>query len=233
MPLLAGEGVGAGEIEDIIAQHGFASARSAGEADVIVVAHPDREALERLLAAGAPHAIIESPVRASDFGPRLQKAVERKGLYLSLSTGQAFNADLTSLLCNSCAKRLNLSEERRLDIETAIEEALSNAMVHGNLDIASVLRNDPADFDLYCDLVNERLGDPKYAERRLEILVVWNAKEIDIEVHDEGRGYDVAASKALPHLEAKCGRGFTLIRDLANNVTIGEHGRSLTMSFSP
>jgi anti-sigma regulatory factor (Ser/Thr protein kinase) len=232
-PLLAGEGVDAGEINDIVLNRGFALASSPEGAEIILVRKPDRAQLERLLSKHPPYALIEMPASPAAFGKRLKTALAKQGLFLSLSTASAFNADLTNLLCTVCCRSLGMSEERRFDVETAFEEALSNAMVHGNLDIASVLRNDPSDFELYCDLVNERLTTPLYAERRIEILATWSAGTLDIEVHDEGRGYDIANFSALPQLEAKCGRGFSLIRDLARNVTIGEHGRSLTMSFSP
>lgn len=232
-PLLASEGISAGDIDDIAIRRGFALTSVTSEADVIVIAKPDRKSIERLLSTQPPYALIEVPAPATVYGKRLKRALSMHGLFLSLTTATAFNADLTNLICQACSVRLPLSEERRFDIETAVEEALSNAMVHGNLDIASVLRNDPSDFELYCDLVNERLTTPLYAERRIEVLTTWTPESLDIEVHDEGRGYDIANFQALPQLEAKCGRGFSLIRDLTRNVTIGEHGRSLTMSFSP
>lgn len=231
-PLLGGEGVDPRDLEDIARRHGFSPASTNNHADVILVAKPERLQLERLLSP-PPYAVIETPAPDRTFGDRLRLALEKRGLLLSLSTATAFNADLTNLLCTACRQRIDLSDERLSDIETAVEEALSNAMVHGNLDIASVLRNDPADFDQYCDLVNQRLTTPSYAQRRIEILATWSSDGIDIEVHDEGRGYDISNFQALPQLEAKCGRGFSLIRDLASNVTIADHGRSLTMSFTP
>lgn len=232
-PLLGGEGVDARDLEDLARNQGFSLASTTQCADILMVAEPKRERLARILSAQPPFAVIEAPAPSQVFGDRLELALAKKGLLLSLSTATAFNADLTSLLCAACRQRMKISDERLSDIETAVEEALSNAMVHGNLDIASVLRNDPADFDQYCDLVNERLTTPSYANRRIEILLVWARDSIDVEVHDEGRGYDISNFQALPHLEAKCGRGFSLIRDLASNVTIAEHGRSLTMSFVP
>lgn len=231
--LLGGEGVDARYLEEVARDHGFSMASEGVLADVVLVAEPEREQLSRLLSSQPPYAVIEAPASDQAFGDRFKLAVENKGLFLSLSTATAFNADLTNLLCVACRRRMNISDERLSDIETAVEEALSNAMVHGNLDIASVLRNDPADFDQYCDLVNQRLTSPDYANRRLEILLTWSRDSIDVEVHDEGRGYDISNFQTLPHLEAKCGRGFSLIRDLARNVIIADHGRSLTMSFAP
>ncbi|MBI5121152.1 MAG: ATP-binding protein [Rhodospirillales bacterium] len=232
-PLLGGEGVAARDLEDLARNKGFSLASKAQPADILLVARPERQQLASILSAQPPYAVIEAPAPDQAFGGRLKRALENKGLLLSLSTATGFNADLTSLLCAACRQRMDFSDERLSDIETAVEEALSNAMVHGNLDIASVLRNDPADFDQYCDLVNERLTTPNYADRRIEILMTWSRDGIDVEVHDEGRGYDISNFQALPQVEAKCGRGFSLIRDLASNVTIAEHGRSLTMSFAP
>lgn len=232
-PLLGGEGVDARDLNGIARSHGFTLAPATGQADIMLIGQPGPEQLARLLSGQPPYALIEFPASSQAFGNRLKLALDRKGLFLSLSTATAFNADLTNLLCMACRQRMDLSEERLSDIETAVEEALSNAMVHGNLDIASVLRNDPADFEQYCELVNQRLTTPSYALRRIEVLATWSQTRIDVEVHDEGRGYDIANFKALPQLEAKCGRGFSLIRDIASTVTIAEHGRSLTMSFAP
>ncbi|CAA6603002.1 hypothetical protein MTBLM1_10022 [Rhodospirillaceae bacterium LM-1] len=232
-PLLAIAGVGRSDVEEIAVRNGYALTDNLENAFIVAAASPSREDMLRMMATEPPYALIETPVPQSAFGQRLSRALEMRGLYMSLSTATAFQVDLTSVLCSICSRRLPMSEERRYDIETAVDEALSNAMVHGNLDIASVLRNDPADFDLYCDLVNERLVTPLYATRRIEVLATWTPDSLDIEVHDEGRGYDISNFNTPPQLEAKCGRGFTLIRSLASNVTIAEHGRSLTMSFAP
>lgn len=231
-PLLAGLGVPADKIEDIANVCGCKATSKADKADIVLVRNPNKDKLGALLKAAPPYALIEHPAPKSVFGKRLRHVLERRGIFLSLTTATAFGSDLTGILCDACAKRTGMKEERRFDVETAVEEALSNAMVHGNLDIASVLRNDPADFDLYCDLVNERLKSPNYAERRVEIVITWDDDKLEIEVHDEGRGYDISNLHPSPQIEAKSGRGFSLIRDMANSVTVGEHGRSLTMSFN-
>jgi len=232
-PLLCGEGVKRSELEELAARRGFEAVGDVSKADAVVVFKPTRSQIDRLLATQPPYALIEIPAPDRAFGKRMMRALASKGLFVSLCTASAFHADLTKLICTALGVRISLSEERRFNIETAVEEALSNAMVHGNLDVASSLRNDPADFDMYCDLVNQRLTTPLYAERRIEILATWSPEGLDIEVHDEGRGYEASNVNAPPQLEAKCGRGFILIRELTRNVTISEHGRSLTMSFAP
>lgn len=229
---VCGIGVSAADIAGFAKRFGYAAVPNPAQADIVLVSSPDRVVLQQALSTRPPFAVIETPAPDQAFGERLNRALSAQGLFLSLRTQTAFNAELTTLICGACAKAIGLTDERRMDIETAVEEALSNAMVHGNLDIASVLRNDPADFELYCDLVNERLATLPYADRRLELLAVWTAGKVDIEVHDEGRGYDIGSIQSLPQVEAKCGRGFSLIRELAQNITVGEHGRSLTMSFS-
>ncbi|MBF0353942.1 MAG: ATP-binding protein [Alphaproteobacteria bacterium] len=233
LPCLAGVGVDSGEIENIAVRCGFRTAAGAENADIVLIAKPDRLQLERLLANHPPYALLEAPTPAKLFGKRFKLALERKGLFISLSTSAAFHMELAGLVCSCLGRNVPLSQDKGFDVETALGEALSNAMVHGNLDVASALRNDPADFGQYCDLVNQRLATPTFADRRIEMLATWSAKCLEIEVHDEGRGFDISNVSAIPRIEAKCGRGFSLIRELTQGVTLVDQGCGLKMSFEP
>ncbi|MBF0168709.1 MAG: ATP-binding protein [Alphaproteobacteria bacterium] len=233
LPCLVGVGVDSDEIETIAARWGFRTVADVESSDVVLIAKPDRLQLERLLTKHPPYALMETPSPTKLFGKRLRQAIARKGLFLSLSTCAAFHMEIASLICSCLCQRIPLCQQKCFDVETALGEALSNAMVHGNLDVASALRNNPADFGLYCDLVNQRLATPLYANRRIEMLATWSAKGLEIEVRDEGRGFDISNVSTLPHIEAKCGRGFSLIRELTRSVTLVNHGRGLKMSFEP
>jgi serine/threonine-protein kinase RsbW len=96
-------------------------------------------------------------------------------------------------------------EQRRLNLQVGVTEALANAMLYGNA------------------------RDPR---KRVRIEARITADSITINVTDEGRGFDPAAvpDPTLPaNLLRAGGRGLFLIRQLMDRVEFNECGNSITM----
>jgi anti-sigma regulatory factor (Ser/Thr protein kinase) len=156
------------------------------------------------------------------------------GILLSLLTASAYALDPLTLFCAALAAKFpQVSHETLGAIETCLGEAISNALIHGNLAIGSELRATPKGLVRMGELIQERLEDPHYAQRRLEILAPAPSPDvIRISVTDQGGGYDVEAesSKAVS-IDAKCGRGLGIMRDNACSVSCMDGGRSLVLEF--
>ncbi len=115
-------------------------------------------------------------------------------------------------------------------VGVALHEALTNAILHGNLDLSSELRE--TDEKEYYRLATERRTQPPWCERRVHVTVTLNAQEAVFVVRDEGEGFD---PELLPdptdpaNLERVCGRGLLLIQTFMDHVEHNERGNQITM----
>ena len=121
-------------------------------------------------------------------------------------------------------------ESEQIRFGVALEEALINAMIHGNLEIdSSIKENDPAQFDT---MVRQRCNELPYKERKIEVEVELSAEQIVVTIGDHGQGFDPTT---LPdptepeNLEKVSGRGVLLMRSFMDEVQFNDAGNRVTM----
>ena len=115
-------------------------------------------------------------------------------------------------------------------IGVALDEALVNAMHHGNLEVDSALRRN--DLDGYHRLIAERRRQSPYRDRRIHVSAVLDRDRATFVVRDEGAGFDPdmlpdptdPANLARPH-----GRGVLLIRTFMDEVIYNDLGNEVTL----
>lgn len=98
------------------------------------------------------------------------------------------------------------TEHEIFAIKLAVEEALVNAIKHGN-------QLDP--------------------DKRVEVSFQVTCERFDIKIVDEGPGFnpeDVPDPTAIENIERPCGRGLLLIRGFMNEVHYHGRGNVVTMS---
>ncbi len=122
----------------------------------------------------------------------------------------------------------------KLRLLLAFQEALTNAIDHGNLDLKSAWREEiSADgVDRYMRVRQERLSDPVYASRRVLIDTHYEPGSITIEITDQGNGFDYGAigQGQSECSSVKCyGRGVAIIRGTMDSVTYSNGGRTVRM----
>jgi CheY-like chemotaxis protein len=127
--------------------------------------------------------------------------------------------------------RLNLCDAtERMRVGVALQEALLNAMVHGNLEVSSNLRQQ--DEKAFFAAIEERRRQAPYRTRRVHVGVKANPGQITYVVRDEGPGFDpsILPDPTDPaNLEQVGGRGLLLIRTFMNNVYHNECGNEITL----
>jgi CheY-like chemotaxis protein len=112
----------------------------------------------------------------------------------------------------------------------ALEEALRNAMFHGNLELTSEQRE--GDGAEYQRLIDERTRVEPYAGRQLEVTVEVTPTCGRFVIRDHGPGFDPTK---LPdptdpeNLEKVSGRGLLLMRTFMDEVTFNASGNQVTM----
>ena len=111
-------------------------------------------------------------------------------------------------------------------ISLALEEALLNALVHGNLELtAEVTSNgiNPSS-DVFCHRSNE----PPYCDRTIRVT----GGAMTFVIRDEGPGFDVAElpdEHDLTPFEGGIGRGIRLMRSFMDKVTFNAKGNEVTL----
>jgi len=160
----------------------------------------------------------------------LRGAVAMDGLYMALSTFSAHAVDAAHLFAAALTRRLFLKEGLAHAVETALHEAVVNAIVHGNLGMGSADRETVDGFARYCAQIESRLSDPGRADKWIEIAAQWTASEIVATVTDQGLGYRPGQGGAEEF--EKSGRGLRIVRALTRDIRIDEGGRRIVMRFS-
>ncbi len=125
-------------------------------------------------------------------------------------------------------KLLNGQEQTQVGI--SLQEALSNSIHHGNLELDSELRQvDEANYYALADL--HRRQSP-YADRKVYVQALLSRSELRFVIRDEGPGFDtkkVLDPTAEVNLERMGGRGLLLISSFMDEVYYNEGGNQITM----
>jgi len=156
------------------------------------------------------------------------------GILLSLLTASAYALDPVTLFCEALAAGFpHLTAERLSAVETCLGEATGNAIIHGNLAVGSEMRDTCEGLSRMGKVIKDRLADPRFGQRRLEILAsAMPEGGLVISVSDQGGGYDVEATLARAiDIDAKCGRGLGIIRENSCAVHCMDGGRTLVLEF--
>ncbi|QDU94462.1 ATP-binding response regulator [Lignipirellula cremea] len=119
-----------------------------------------------------------------------------------------------------------------MQIGTAVDEALVNAIVHGNLEVPSSLR-EVDDGMAYLALANQRRHEAPFASRRVYVNVHVTRDEANITVRDEGPGFDpskIPDPTNLDRLDQISGRGLFLINAFMDSVSHNDSGNQIRMT---
>lgn len=119
----------------------------------------------------------------------------------------------------------------RMQVSVGVHEAVVNAMVHGNLEVASNLKRD--DWQAYHRTIAERAHATPYRDRRVTVVIRGERKrELFLRITDQGRGFDPAK---LPdptdpeNLASGSGRGMLLIRTFFDEVSHNAKGNEIIL----
>jgi len=125
----------------------------------------------------------------------------------------------------------NPEAAKKVAVELAIDEALSNAIYHGNLEIPSRLKSD--DFEKFYELANERMRQEPYSSRTVDVQYKLDSDGLEVVIKDEGAGFDwrkftdnSADANDHPH-----GRGLIMMREFASRIEFNEKGNRVALSF--
>ena len=115
-------------------------------------------------------------------------------------------------------------------IHIALEEALLNALCHGNLELGPALREKNPQ-DLF-QLAAARAKENPFQARRLHVRARLTSEQVEFFVRDEGPGFDPASlpdAADAASLDQPHGRGVMLMRTFMDEVHYNETGNAVAM----
>ena len=139
-------------------------------------------------------------------------------------------SSLVSFLRKTMSDMKLFNESDSLRIGSALDEALTNAYYHGNLEVSSELR--AQDHNLYHNLAKQRCTEEPYSHRRIHVQSAVDSNRVQFVIRDEGPGFDPAC---LPdptdpeYLERPSGRGVLLMRTFMDEISYNDTGNEVTM----
>lgn len=121
-------------------------------------------------------------------------------------------------------------ESDRLRVGIAVEEALLNALYHGNLEVSSDLKE--TDPNLFEETARQRSLEEPYRNRRIFVDALVSRESASFTVRDEGQGFDPSSLPDpcdLENLEKPSGRGILLMRSFMDEIIFNERGNEVTL----
>jgi CheY-like chemotaxis protein/anti-sigma regulatory factor (Ser/Thr protein kinase) len=199
------------------------AALKAGAADYVpkqALAHDLTPVLERVLSVGQAECrrfrVLQGMVRRS-----AQFVLESDPSLVPPLVAQ-FREDLIEMgLCD-------LTGATRAGI--ALEEALLNAVYHGNLEVSSDLRQNGD--EAFHQLAQERRAVEPYASRRVRVTARLTLASATFVIADQGPGFDITKIPDPTHpdfLERPSGRGVLLMRTFMDEVRYNPTGNRVTL----
>jgi hypothetical protein len=213
-------GIGCGPIvADLPADGGLDGA-------TVLAASLDDEHFGEILARGASTCIEIGSLDVPDVAA-LMRLAQSSSIFISLTTVSAYRFQLAFRVVQALAHWQPLGEERCYDMELALQEAISNAVVHGNLSVHSLENPSLNALERFSSEIAERLADPELANRRLKVAALLGEGEITIDVIDQGSGFKPGSRKS----SVASGRGISLIETLVSGWELLDEGRRIRLRF--
>lgn len=133
-----------------------------------------------------------------------------------------------AVACGVC----NQETAKRLVV--AMTEAITNAIVHGNYELSSDLKEQD---DKFKKALAERASDLTYVGRIVDIRVHYTPQKCTWTITDQGKGFDFKKlleklDASDPDLALKSGRGILIMRAFVDEVEWAEGGRQVRLAIN-
>ncbi len=161
---------------------------------------------------------------------RLQSCVETSRSSFLLENDPDLIAPFIALLQEDLDGLGVCDGNARTRVGVALQEALANALYHGNLEVSSDLRQ--VDERLFYAEADRRRGEEPYRSRRIHVTADLDRDEAVYCIRDDGPGFDTSRLDAPFDPESLMrvgGRGLLLIRTFMDEARHNHAGNEITI----
>lgn len=156
-------------------------------------------------------------------------------LRLAVTTRSAYRHQVAKVFVGGLADRLDLSQDLRERIHTAIQEAVINSVLHGNLAVGSELRDSLEGLTTSHQAIEVLLTSPQIARSMIRVEAIWNSSMLYVLVRDSGAGFNrgerpsPAAWQEAGHRGS--GRGLAILDAFCDRVALLNGGATIKIGF--
>ena len=169
--------------------------------------------------------------RADSDAQQVAANIIRSEVHFEIGNAESLVPSIIARMEKLLAELSFCDEMEWMQMAMALDEAIVNAIFHGNLEVASELRQ-VDNGNAFFDLVAVRKQQSPYRDRTVRISLWATPLEATFVVRDAGQGFDTSN---LPdptdpaNLERAGGRGLLLIQSFMDQVRHNATGNEITM----
>jgi anti-sigma regulatory factor (Ser/Thr protein kinase) len=156
-------------------------------------------------------------------------------LRLAVTTRSAYRHQVVKVFVGALAARIDLSRDLRERIHTAVQEAMMNSVLHGNLAIESGLRDSLEGLTTSHQAIERLLTSPKIARSMIRVEAIWNLGMLYVLVRDSGGGFErcgLPSPGAWQEADHRgSGRGLAIVEAFCDRVALLSGGATIKMGF--
>ena len=172
-------------------------------------------------------ACVEATPAYSGFDDEVLGRIQDNDVYLSLTTASAYKNEIALHFYRWIASKIDLNDDLCMKLELALQEAMANGLLHGNMGLDKTLPDSFHDLSAYGEEIRGKLDSDENGQKRIEVWASWGAADLTVSILDHGAGFEAKA----PSESGVTGWGLCLIESLASSIDITEGGRMMTMRF--
>jgi anti-sigma regulatory factor (Ser/Thr protein kinase) len=155
-------------------------------------------------------------------------------LALVVTTRSAYRHLIVRAFVGAVARRTPLSEDLRVRIYSAAQEALMNAIFHGNLKIDPHLRDSLDGLLAAQKAIEIKLTSPQVARAMIRLEAIWDASTVHVVIRDSGEGYDASGPctrDGRNMCNGASGRGLDILEAFSDGVEVSNGGTTIKLEF--
>jgi anti-sigma regulatory factor (Ser/Thr protein kinase) len=168
--------------------------------------------------------------------PSLTAALAAEQSYLQIPSQPEWIAPTVEYLREKAVLSGVCDEARARKLVLALHEALTNSVVHGNLELSSDLKEQSD--SAFAEALAARSADPHFGTRPVDVQIDYDGERCRWTFTDQGKGFDVEramARAAQPDPEMMLlasGRGILMMRALLDDLQYEAGGRRAVLTLA-
>jgi len=125
----------------------------------------------------------------------------------------------------------SINTELSRSVELVMDEALSNAIFHGNLEVSSIIKE--GNFSEFYEVAKRRSAQAPYCLRRTHVSLSFIKGRLEIKVRDEGNGFNWKQIADFKKEDSGCifGRGLRIIHAMTSKMEFNDPGNEIILVF--
>lgn len=191
--------------------------------------------LARALSSPVTECMEVALIDGNQYSRLLFRPRTRGCLRLALTTRSAYRHPVVKVFVGAMAIRIDLSRDLRERIHTALQEAVINSVLHGNLGINSELRSSLEGLETSHQTIEMLLRSPQIARSMIRVEAIWNSTMLHVLVRDSGAGYKRSELPSPSDLHASghvgSGRGLAILEAFCDRVALLNGGATIKLGF--